>query len=164
MVVNLEKFPSGMKAIGDYIHSHGLKFGIYSSAGKFTCEGYSGSLDFEKIDAQDWASWGVDYIKYDNCFNEARPGLERYTAMRKAINETGREMVFSICIWGLEDVWEWGPKVGNSWRTTGDITPDWHSIEYIFKTNQLHADVAGPGHWNDPDMLEVGNGRLTFIE
>lgn len=124
-----------MKAIGGYLHERGLKFGIYSSAGTLTCEGRAGSLDHEEIDAQDWADWGVDYIKYDNCFNENRPGIERYTAMRKAIDKTGRDMFLSICIWGLEDVWKWGASLGNSWRTTGDIIPNWFSIKNIFFQN-----------------------------
>ena len=107
-----------MKNLGDYLHAKGMLFGIYSSAGLYTCEGRAGGMDHEEIDAKDYASWGVDYLKYDNCFNEGRPALHRYTAMRDALLKTGRPIFYSICNWGDEDTATWAPDVGNSWRTT----------------------------------------------
>lgn len=151
-----------MKAIGDYIHSKGLKYGVYSSAGNWTCQGRAGSLYHEEIDAQDWANWGVDYIKYDNCYNQDVPALVRYPAMRDALNKTGRPMFYSICNWGNEETVNWGPETGNSWRTTMDIKAIWPSIQYNFRINSLHPEIAGPGAWNDPDMLEIGNDWLTL--
>jgi alpha-galactosidase len=164
VIVDKERFPDGMRAVGDYIHSQGLKYGIYNSAGTMTCESKAGSLYHEKIDVADFVEWGVDYLKYDNCFNEGVPSLERYTAMKNALENAHRPIFYSICNWGLEDVWEWGNSTGNSWRTAGDITPTWPSVKYNFEMNQLHPESAGPGGWNDPDMLEVGNGGLTHAE
>ena len=117
-IVDSTAFPNGMKSIGDYIHSKGLKFGIYSSAGTMTCAGRAGSLDHEVADAQDWASWGVDYLKYDNCYNMSVPGTERYAAMRDALAATGRPIFYSLCNWGEEESWRWARDIGNSWRTT----------------------------------------------
>jgi alpha-galactosidase len=154
-------FPSGMKAMGDYIHGKGLKFGIYSSAGTLTCEERAASLYNEQIDANDFAAWGVDYLKYDNCFNQGVPAIERYTRMHDALMNTGRDIFYSICNWGMEYTYQWAPKIGNSWRTTMDIKDLWASIEYNFKQNDLVHASAGPSGWNDPDMLEVGNGGLT---
>lgn len=151
-----------MKAMGDYIHSKGLKYGIYSSAGNLTCQGRAGSLYHEDVDAMDFASWGVDYLKYDNCYNQDVPARIRYPAMRDALNKTGRPIFYSICNWGLEDTWEWGPETGNSWRTTVDIKDIWPSIVHNFINNAEHPEIAGPGAWNDPDMLEIGNGWLTY--
>jgi len=117
-IVDDSAFPKGMKVLGDYIHSKDLKFGIYSCAGTMTCAGRAGSLYHEEIDAQDWASWGVDYLKYDNCFNAGVPGTTRYTAMRDALASTGRPIFFSMCNWGEEESWRWAPSTANSWRTT----------------------------------------------
>lgn len=153
-----------MKALGDFIHNKGLKFGVYSSAGTLTCAGRAGGLDYEEIDAKDYASWGVDYLKYDNCNHENRPALERYTKMRDALNATGREIFYSICNWGEDGTHMWGPSLGNSWRTTQDIEDLWGSVEYNFWLNSGYQDIAGPGGWNDPDMLEVGNGGLSHEE
>ena len=150
--------------MADYVHSKGLKFGIYSSAGTKTCEGRAGSLNYEDVDAADFAKWEVDYLKYDNCNNEKVPAITRYTKMRDALNKTGRPIFYSICNWGEEEVWKWGNTTGNSWRTTGDIRPEWESIENIFYVNDKHPESAGPGGWNDPDMLEIGNGGLTLDE
>jgi len=133
LVPDPEHFPNGMKPIGDYIHNKGLKFGIYSSAGTMTCAQKAGSLGYETIDATDWASWGVDYLKYDNCFNNSVPATIRYPAMRDALNATGRPIFYSICNWGEEETWKWAPETGNSWRTTQDIFDGWASIEYNFK-------------------------------
>merc|ERR1712060_818920 len=163
-IVDPQAFPSGMKDLGDYIHDKNLKFGIYSCAGTNTCAGRAGSLYHEEIDAQDFASWGVDYLKYDNCYNNSVPGTVRYPAMRDALAATGRPIFFSMCNWGEEDSWRWAPDVGNSWRTTQDIWDDWSSVEYNFLESQKHFERAGPGGWNDPDMLEVGNGGLTIEE
>ena len=159
------RFPSGMKALADYIHARGLKFGIYTSAGTQTCaKTMPGALDHEELDAQTFADWGVDYLKYDNCNNEGRPALERYTKMRDALRRTGRPIVYSICEWGQNKPWEWGKDVGNLWRTTGDINDTWSKTVEILKLNAPLDAYAGPGHWNDPDMLEVGNGRQSTVE
>ncbi|MEU5974510.1 NPCBM/NEW2 domain-containing protein [Streptomyces sp. NPDC047315] len=159
------RFPSGIKALADYVHSKGLKFGIYTSAGTETCaRTMPGSLDHEEVDARTFAEWGVDYLKYDNCHNQGRPALERYTKMRDALRATGRPIVYSICEWGQNKPWEWGAGVGHLWRTTGDITDSWQSVVNLFKQNAPLAKHAGPGRWNDPDMLEVGNGGMTDTE
>jgi alpha-galactosidase len=160
-----DRFPSGIKALADYVHGKGLKFGIYTSAGTQTCaRTMPGALDHEDIDAQTFADWGVDYLKYDNCNNQNRPAIERYTKMRDALKKTGRPIVLSICEWGQNKPWEWGKDVGHLWRTTGDISDGWVSMLNIFKLNAPLAPYAGPGHWNDPDMLEVGNGGMTDAE
>jgi len=162
------KFPSGIAGVAEYVHSKGLKLGIYGDAGTRTCAGYPGSLGNEEIDAQTWADWGVDYIKYDNCFNQSDGSradfVNRYTAMQRAIRKTGRPIVYSICEWGQSQPWEWATGVGHLWRTTGDITDSWASIRDIIAFNAPLSEHGGPGHWNDPDMLEVGNGPLTLIE
>ncbi|QFU93794.1 NPCBM/NEW2 domain-containing protein [Amycolatopsis sp. YIM 10] len=159
------KFPSGIKALADYVHGKGLKFGIYTSAGVRTCaKTMPGSLGFEDIDAQTFADWGVDYLKYDNCNNQGVPAIERYTKMRDALKKTGRPIVYSLCEWGENKPWEWGAEVGHLWRTTGDINDTWAKTVDLFKRNAPLAQYAGPGHWNDPDMLEVGNGGMTTTE
>lgn len=154
-------FPSGMKALGDYIHSKGLKFGLYNSAGTMTCQQRAGSLYHEKVDALDFAAWGVDYLKYDNCYNDNVPATTRYPDMRDALNATGRPIFYSICSWGTEDVDTWGNVTGNSWRTTGDISDTWDSMKSNILNNGYQAS-AGPGAWNDPDMLEIGVNRHTI--
>jgi alpha-galactosidase len=159
------RFPHGVKWLADYIHGKGLKFGIYTSAGTMTCaKTMPGGLDHEEVDAQTFADWGVDYLKYDNCNNAGRPYLERYTKMRDALRKTGRPIVFSICEWGENKPWEWGNGVGQLWRTTGDINDTWPKLVEILKKNAPLAPFAGPGHWNDPDMLEVGNGGMSGAE
>jgi len=173
------KFPD-MKALADYVHSKGLKLGIYSSPGPKTCAGFEASLGHEVQDAQLYASWGIDYLKYDLCSyipevmykqapNDAGARMKlmigAYDKMHKALAATGRPMVFSLCQYGWDAVWEWGPSVGaNLWRATDDIQPDWNSIYTLLNEQQGLAKYAGPGHWNDPDMLEVGNGRLSLAE
>jgi alpha-galactosidase len=165
MQANKARFPGGIKALADYVHSKGLKFGIYTSAGTLTCaKTQPGALDHEDVDAQTFADWGVDYLKYDNCNNQGRPALERYTKMRDALKKTGRPIVYSLCEWGENKPWEWGADVGHLWRTTGDIKDDWAKMVQILKANAPLAPYAGPGHWNDPDMLEVGNGGMTTEE
>jgi alpha-galactosidase len=173
------KFPD-MKALADYVHSKGLKLGIYSSPGPKTCAGYAASLDHEVQDAQLYASWGIDYLKYDLCsYREAvmqkqapddeaeqmRLMIAAYKKMDNALKATGRPIVYSLCQYGWDSVWEWGPQVGaNLWRTTGDIQANWNSIYSILNEQAGLAKYAAPGHWNDPDMLEVGNGKLTLAE
>ncbi|MBC3841216.1 alpha-galactosidase [Streptacidiphilus sp. 4-A2] len=158
LVPDPAKFPDGIKGVADYVHKLGLKLGIYESAGTNTCQGYPGSLGHEQQDADAFASWGVDYLKYDNCYNDGIPAQTRYTAMRDALAQTGRPIVFSLCDWGEEDVASWGSSVGNLWRTTGDISASYASMLSNFHTNVALAAGARPGAWNDPDMLEVGNG------
>lgn len=176
--VDTKRFPSGMKALGDYIHSKGLKFGIYSSAGHFTCQKRAASLNFEMVDAKTYADWGVDYVKYDFCYSTS-PRVKGtintpenftrkvYEAMSDAIEASGREMIFSICSWGNGNPWNWGKEVGHLWRTTGDISTSWMSWTGILDKQVGLEKYAGPGHWNDPDMLVVGmipenQGRAHF--
>lgn len=160
------RFPHGIKAVADYVHAKGLKLGIYTSAGLRTCDliGMPGALGHEYGDARQFADWGVDYVKYDNCNNLGVDAVARYTTMRDALKATGRPIVYSICEWGENKPWEWAPDVGNLWRTTGDISDSWSSMLSIVKQNLPLAPYAGPGHWNDPDMLEVGNGGMTDTE
>jgi alpha-galactosidase len=160
------RFPHGIKAVADYVHSKGLKLGIYTSAGTKTCNtaGFPGGLGHEQQDANLFASWGVDYLKYDNCNNQGVDAQKRYTAMRDALANTGRPITFSICEWGQNKPWLWASDVGNLWRTTGDISDSYSSMVNIFHQNVQLAQYAGPGHWNDPDMLEVGNGGMTDTE
>jgi len=156
------KFPDGISGTAAYVHSKGLKLGIYEDAGTSTCAGYPGSLGHEAQDARSFAAWGVDYLKYDNCYNNGssttQQYIQRYSAMRDALAATGRPIVYSICEWGVNAPWTWAAPVGNLWRTTGDIQANYNSMLSIFHQNVGLAAYAGPGQWNDPDMLEVGNG------
>ncbi|MDP9170415.1 MAG: glycoside hydrolase family 27 protein, partial [Acidobacteriota bacterium] len=162
------RFPD-MKALADYVHGKGLKLGIYSSPGPKTCANYEGSYGHEEQDAKQYAAWGIDYLKYDWCSAGAiyKQDDEHavYQKMGAALLATGRPIVFSLCQYGAANVWEWGPSVdGNLWRTTGDISDNWKSMTTIgFSQNDL-AKWAAPGHWNDPDMLEIGNGGMTAVE
>ncbi len=167
-----KRFPSGMKALADYIHSKGLKMGIYSDAGSQTCGGRPGSRGYEFQDALTYAKWGVDYLKYDWCNTEGLHGEGAYKTIAAALKKAGRPMVLSICEWGTDKPWIWGPQVGELWRTTGDIygcfdcTKDngtWHAngVMKILDMQKGLRQYAGPGHWNDPDMLEVGNGMTV---
>ena len=173
------KFPD-MKALADYVHSKGLKIGIYSSPGPKTCAGYAGSLDHEEQDAKMYAAWGIDYLKYDLCSYipavmqkqapndrtaQMRLMHKAYEKMGKALAATGRPIVYSFCQYGWDAVWEWAPSYGgNLWRTTGDISPHWDRVYTILEQQAGLEGYAGPGHWNDPDMLEVGNGKLSMDE
>jgi alpha-galactosidase len=173
------KFPD-MTALADYVHSKGLKLGIYSSPGPKTCAGFEGSLGHELQDAQLYASWGIDYLKYDLCsyipevmYKQApndpaarmKLMIGAYQKMHQALKSTGRPIVYSLCQYGWDAVWEWGPSVGaNLWRATDDIQPNWNSIYTLLNQQQGLAKYAAPGHWNDPDMLEVGNGKLSLGE
>ena len=160
---------SNMKALADYVHSKGLKIGIYSSPGPKTCAGYEGSYGHEQQDANTYAAWGFDYLKYDWCSAGTiytNADLQAvYQKMGDALQKTGRPIVFSLCEYGLGDVWKWGANVGgNLWRTTGDISDHWKSMEEIgFKQFSISSYIR-PGHWNDPDMLEIGNGGMTADE
>jgi alpha-galactosidase len=173
------KFPD-MKALADYVHSKGLKIGIYSGPGPKTCGGFAASLGHEEQDAKMYTDWGIDYLKYDLCsFNEVvmqkqaphdksaqmRLMIAAYDKMSRALKATGRPIVFSLCQYGWDAPWEWAPALGgNLWRTTGDISADWDRIYTILSQQDGLAKYAGPGHWNDPDMLEVGNGKLSLRE
>jgi alpha-galactosidase len=169
------RFPHGIAALAAYVHARGLKLGIYADAGLRTCGGLPGSLGHEHGDAALFAAWGVDYLKYDNCYagpgcaqhtcpdGQAFPVRARYAAMRDALLATGRPVVFSLCTWGTADVWRWGSGYGNLWRTTDDILPTYASMLSIFHRTIGIGRYAGPGGWNDPDMLEIGNG-MTAVE
>ena len=167
-----KRFPSGIKALADYVHSKGLKFGIYSDAGVKTCASRPGSRGYEFQDAAQYAAWGVDYLKYDWCNTSTQNAQASYAIMRQALNHTGRPIVFSMCEWGTAKPWLWaGNGTGNLWRTTGDITDKWEGphgyslgVMTIVDLNEPLYSYAGPGHWNDPDMLEVGNGGMTADE
>jgi len=162
-------FPSGIKALADYVHSKGLKLGIYSDAGGKTCGGRPGSRGHEYQDAVTYASWGIDYVKYDWCDTKGINAEQAYTTMRDAIKKAGRPMLFSICEWGDNKPWDWAKDIGHSWRTTGDIYPCWNcehnhgswsswGVLPILDKQAGLRKFAGPGHWNDMDMMEVGNG------
>ena len=181
LVPDPEKFPSGIKALADYIHSLGLKIGIYGCAGTKTCGGYPGSWGHEFQDARTFASWGIDYLKYDWCYTETADARDAYKRMRDALFAAGRPVVFSICEWGTAKPWEWAQDVGHLWRTTGDIYDSYDGrkgwemgwkrildLQYDLVTSSMGPDGiakhAGPGHWNDPDMLEVGSPGLSLAE
>lgn len=158
---NPKRFPSGMKALADYVHSKGLKLGIYSDAGSKTCAGKPGSRGYEFQDALMYAKWGVDYLKYDWCNTEGLKGEGAYKTIAAALKKAGRPMVLSICEWGTDRPWIWAPQVGELWRTTGDISNNIGSVMKILDLQKGLRQYAGPGHWNDPDMLEVGNRMAT---
>jgi len=164
IIVDKDRFPHGMKYLADYIHSKGLKFGIYSCAGTKTCQGRPGGRGYEFQDARSYARWGVDYLKYDWCNSSTQNAQASYAIMRDALYAAGRPIVFSLCEWGTANPWEWAGEVGHLWRTTGDIVDRWDAMMGIFDKQKDLAKYAGPGHWNDPDMLEVGNGGMTADE
>ncbi|XP_042011326.1 alpha-galactosidase 1-like [Salvia splendens] len=158
-------FPSGVKALADYVHSKGLKLGIYSDAGYFTCsKKMPGSLGHEEHDAKTFAKWGIDYLKYDNCNNDGSKPTVRYPVMTRALMNAGHPIFFSLCEWGDMHPALWGASMGNSWRTTNDIADNWDSMISRADQNEVYAEYARPGGWNDPDMLEVGNGGMTKDE
>ena len=172
LVADPVKFPRGMKFVADYVHAKGLKFGLYNCAGTKTCAGYPGTRGYEYQDARFYASIGIDYLKYDWCNTEGINAKEAYTTMSKALTKTGRPIVFSLCEWGDNKPWEWAAPVGHLWRTTGDIYhcfdcikdhgtwKSWGVMQILDKQEGLRK-YAGPDHWNDPDMMEVGNGLTT---
>lgn len=169
LMADPDKFPSGMKALADYIHSKGLKFGLYNCAGWKTCAGYPGSRGHEYQDAKKYAEWGVDFLKYDWCNTENLNAKGAYQTMRDAIHAAGRPILFSICEWGNNQPWEWGAEMGHMWRATGDIINCWDceigfgswaslGVWEIIRKREGIRSYSGPGHWNDFDMMEVGNG------
>ena len=164
IVADPQRFPGGMKALAGYVHGKGLKFGLYTDLGTKTCEGRPGSLGYHDIDARTYAEWEIDYIKVDWCNADDLDAREQYTRFRDALTKTGRPIVLSICEWGRNRPWEWAGGVGQLWRTTSDIRDRWESVVWILNANEAHAGAAAPGHWNDPDMLEVGNGGMTAEE
>ena len=178
IVADPKRFPNGVKAVADYVHSKGLKFGIYSDAGTATCQGRPGGRGHEFQDARTYASWGVDYLKYDWCNTGTQDAAASYRTMAEALRASGRPIVFSICEWGKNKPWLWAAGVGgNLWRTTDDIQDRWSGrkqwpndgccsngvLDILDQEASLYS-YAGPGHWNDPDMLEVGNGGMTTAE
>ena len=164
LVADSVRFPGGMKPLAEYVHSKGLKFGLYTDAGRQTCQRRPGTYGSEEIDARTFAEWGVDYVKEDWCNSEGLDGPTQYAKFRDALAKAGRPIVFSICEWGSNRPWEWGPRTGNLWRTTGDIGDRWASMIALLDLNAQYALAAAPGAWNDPDMLEVGNGGMTDDE
>ncbi len=172
IVPDSKRFPSGMKALADYIHAKGLKFGLYSDAGTLTCQKRPGSRGYEFQDARQYAAWGVDYLKYDWCSTGTQNQQASYSIMRDALVKSERPIVFSLCEWGSSKPWLWAQDVGNLWRTTGDIQDCWDckrewggmGFVHILDLQDGLEAYAGPGHWNDPDMLEVGNGGMTTTE
>ncbi len=171
LVPDPNKFPSGMKALGDYLHEKGFKFGIHNCAGNTTCSGYPGGRGHEFQDARAYASWGVDYLKYDWCDHGTASAKETFKTMGDALFAAGRPIVFNICEWGSNEPWKWGKDIGHLWRTTGDITDCFDCQEvyslgwkYILASQAGLEKYAGPDGWNDPDMLEVGNEGLTLAE
>lgn len=175
LVPDPQKFPSGMKALIEYVHSKGLKFGLYNCAGTKTCAGYPGTRGYEYQDARFYASLNIDFLKYDWCNTQGITAKEAYATMSNALKTAGKPIVFSLCEWGDNQPWEWGEPIGNLWRVSGDIYPcfdcehkhpeNWSSWG-VMKIVEMRKDIrkySGPDHWNDFDMLEVGNG-MTFAE
>ncbi len=172
LVADPAKFPNGIKALADYVHSKGLKIGIYGDAGTKTCAGYPGSQGFEMQDAQLFASWGIDYLKYDWCSTFGRKPKEAYKAIRDALFAAGRPMILGICEWGSAEPWKWGKEFGQLWRISGDIAPcfdcvvdhgsykDWGVMKIVYMRENIRK-YAGPNGWNDYDMMEVGNGMTA---
>jgi alpha-galactosidase len=167
-----QRFPSGIKALADYVHAQGLKFGLYSDAGRKTCQGRPGGRGYEFQDARTYAAWGVDYLKYDWCDHGTQNAEASYRLMREALDQAGRPITFSICEWGSNQPWLWARGIGHLWRTTGDIQDCWDcrrdwggmGVLHILDLQSGLEAFAGPGGWNDPDMLEVGNGGMTATE
>lgn len=174
LVADPDKFPSGMKALAKYVHDKGFKFGLYNCAGAQTCAGYPGTMGHEYQDARLYASFDIDYLKYDWCNTGTRNAQEAYSTMRDALYAAGRPVVFSMCEWGNSKPWNWAKDTGHLWRTTGDIyacydcvtrwSRGWKVLADFQATNEELIAAAGPGHWNDPDMLEVGVGDMTIEE
>jgi len=172
IIADAKRFPAGIKAVADYVHAKGLKFGIYSDAGTGTCQNRPGGRGYEFQDARQYAAWGVDYLKYDWCNHSTQDSQASYSIMRDALKKSGRPIVFSLCEWGSTKPWLWARDVGNLWRSTGDISDKWDTgnrkddlgVVQILDLQDGLQSYAGPGHWNDPDMLEVGNGGMSVTE
>src|ERR1700691_634743 len=172
IIPDAKRFPAGIKAVAEYVHSKGLKFGIYSDAGTATCQHRPGGRGYEFQDARQYAAWGVDYLKYDWCDHGTQDSQSSYSIMRDALKKSGRPIVFSLCEWGSTKPWLWAADIGNLWRATGDILDKWDGtvkwggmgvVQILDSVDGLQS-YAGPGHWNDPDMLEVGNGGMSLTE
>jgi alpha-galactosidase len=172
IMADAKRFPSGMQALADYVHAKGLKFGLYSDAGTGTCQNRPGGRGYEFQDARQYAAWGVDYLKYDWCNHSTQDSQASYSIMRDALKKSGRPIVFSLCEWGSTKPWLWAADVGNLWRATGDILDKWDGtvkwggmgvVQILDSVDGLQS-YAGPGHWNDPDMLEVGNSGMSLTE
>jgi len=172
IIPDAKRFPGGIKPVADYVHGKGLKFGIYSDAGTGTCQNRPGGRGYEFQDARQYAAWGVDYLKYDWCNHSTQDSAASYAIMRDALAKSGRPIVFSLCEWGSTKPWLWAKDIGNLWRATGDIVDKWdgkekwggNGVVQILDLEDGLETYAGPGHWNDPDMLEVGNGGMTNTE
>ncbi len=167
VIADSARFPSGIRALANYVHSKGLKFGIYSCGGRLTCQHRPGGAGYEAKDAQRYAEWGVDYLKYDWCNSDGLTSQVQYSTMRDALHKADRPIVFSLCEWGSTRPWLWADTVGHLWRTTGDIGPHFlrhHGVLDIFDAQSKIRKYNKPNAWNDPDMLEVGNKGLSFIE
>ena len=164
IVADPATFPSGIKALADYVHSKGLKLGIYTDAGRATCEGRPGSYQHEAQDVNTYAAWDIDYVKIDWCHAEGLEPEVQYAKFHDAFEHASRPMVFSICNWGVKAPWTWGPHTGNLWRTTGDISDHYDRMSVIGFSQDGLEKFASPGQWNDPDMLEVGNGGMKRNE
>lgn len=164
IVADPVRFPHGIRALADYVHSKGLKFGIYTDAGTKTCQGRPGTYGHEEQDARTYADWHVDYVKEDWCNATGLDAPTQYAKFRDALAHVGRPIVLSICEWGHNQPWGWAPATGNLWRTTEDIEDKWPSMLTNLDISAQHSMIARPGAWNDPDMLEVGNGGMTDTE
>lgn len=172
ILADTARFPGGIKALADYVHGKGLKFGLYSCAGSKTCQGRPGSRGYQFQDALQYAKWGVDYLKYDWCYDEGQDAKAAYNTMSDALKACGRPIVLSICEWGDHKPWEWAEGVGHLWRITADIRDcfdcsfNWGGVGVlqILDKAVTISDFAGPGHWNDLEMLEIGNGNQTEDE
>jgi alpha-galactosidase len=164
IVADPEHFPAGIKGLADYVHGKGLKLGVYTDAGRLTCQKRPGSYQHEVQDVKTYADWGVDYVKIDWCHAEGLDPEVQYSKFRDAFAQAPRPMVFSICNWGVKAPWTWGGHIGNLWRTTGDISDHYDRMSVIGFSQDGLEKFAGPGHWNDPDMLEVGNGGMKRDE
>ena len=164
LVPSLWKFPRGMRALADDVHARGLKFGIYTCAGTRTCQGYPASAGYEERDARRFVEWGADFVKIDWCNTHGLDARAKYANWSEAFRAVGRPMVFSICEWGRNRPWEWAGTLGHLWRTASDIQDRWDSVLSTLERQAAIAEYAGPDHWNDPDMLEVGNGGMTDDE
>jgi alpha-galactosidase len=164
LVPDPSRFPRGIAAVAERVHALGLRFGLYTDAGTKTCMGLPASLGYEFRDARRFAEWGVDYLKVDWCHTSGMGPRTLYAKWAMALQATGRRIVLSICEWGRAHPWEWAGTIGHLWRTTPDIQPEWSSLMAILDKQAALHPFAGPDHWNDPDMLEVGNGELTNAE
>ncbi len=164
IIADPKTFPNGIAKLADTVHGDGLQFGVYTCVGDKTCAGRPGSRDHEAQDMKTYADWGVDYVKIDWCYTDGLDAPTQYGKFRDGIAKSGRDIVLSLCDWGVQEPWVWGAGAGQLWRTSGDISDGFISMYLNLNVAAQHAAYAGPGHWNDPDMLEVGNGHMTTEE